>query len=42
MQNGFRLIESKVNFILYWKMKETDEEVDKEIKIVLPEISFSK
>lgn len=41
-QNGFQLFESKVNFILYWKMKEADDEAEKEIKIVLPEVYFSK
>lgn len=41
-QNGYSLIESKVNFILYWKMKEAEDEVEKEIKIVLPELYFER
>ena len=41
-QKGFRLIEAKINMILYWKIKEMDAEAEKEIKIVLPELSFQK
>jgi ATP-dependent DNA helicase RecQ len=36
-QAGYKLTESKINFILYWKGKEENE---KEIKIVLPELYF--
>lgn len=35
---GFEMKEAKVNFIVYWK----DDEQDKEVKIVLPEIQFER
>ena len=41
-KKGFELKESKVNFILYWKMKEAGKEVETEIKIVLPELYFER
>ena len=41
-QKGFEIKESKVNFILYWKMKEADKKVEEEIKIVLPELYFER
>lgn len=37
-QKGFELKEARVNYILYWKKEETNEE----IKIILPEILFEK
>lgn len=37
---GFKLIRSKVNFILYWRNKQDDKA--EEIKIILPEIEFAK
>ncbi|MCK5137651.1 MAG: RecQ family ATP-dependent DNA helicase [Bacteroidales bacterium] len=40
-QNGYRLFESKVNFILYWKKQDDANDV-KEILIILPELVFVK
>jgi ATP-dependent DNA helicase RecQ len=37
-EKGYILSSSKVNFIVYWK----NEEADKEVKIVLPELHFEK
>jgi ATP-dependent DNA helicase RecQ len=37
-KNGYQPVNAKVNFIVYWK----DEEKDKEVKIVLPEMQFEK
>lgn len=37
-KNNYRLKSAKVNFILYWK----NEELDKEVKIVLPELFFER
>lgn len=37
-KKGYLLKEAKVNFIVYWK----DEDMDKEIKIILPEVCFEK
>jgi len=37
-KNGFELKEAKVNFIVYWK----GEDKEQEIKIVLPELHFEK
>ena len=35
---GFRMVEAKVNFIVYWK----DEAKDKESKIILPQLILKK
>jgi len=35
---GYKIKEAKVNFILYWKNEETDNEV----KIILPEVCFER
>jgi ATP-dependent DNA helicase RecQ len=37
-QNGFRLSDAKVNFIVYWK----DEKKEMEVKIILPKITLIK
>jgi ATP-dependent DNA helicase RecQ len=38
VSKGFRIQEAKVNFIVYWK----DEEKEKEMKIILPQLLFKK
>ncbi len=37
---GFKLVKAKVNFILYWKNHE--ENIETEIKIILPELYFER
>lgn len=37
-QKGYRMTEAKANFIVHWFNKKTDQEV----KIILPELSFTK
>ena len=39
---GYRLIESKIRFILLWKNNNEETVEEKEIKIVLPELYFEK
>lgn len=39
-QNSYSLVGSRVNFILYWKMNHAEDDIEKEIKIVLPELYF--
>lgn len=39
---GFRLTQSKVRFILYWVNRNKDTGEEEEIKIVLPELYFQK
>ncbi len=41
-EKGYKVVESKVNFILYWNNKDEMGENDQEIKIVLPELFFEK
>jgi len=37
-ESNYELIRAKINFILYW----FDEEADKEVRIILPELNFKK
>ena len=37
-KSGFELKEAKVNFIVYWKKGDTEQEV----KIILPELYFQR
>ena len=37
-KRGYAISKAKINYVLYWH----DEETDKEIKIVLPEVQFEK
>jgi ATP-dependent DNA helicase RecQ len=37
-QKGFHLIKAKVNFIVYWKKEDTEQET----KIILPELYFER
>ncbi|MBN2172870.1 MAG: ATP-dependent helicase, partial [Bacteroidales bacterium] len=37
-RKGYKLISAKVNFMVYWK----NEETEKEVKIILPELYFEK
>jgi hypothetical protein len=39
---GYKLIESKIRFILYWAYNNEESGVSREIKIVLPELYFKK
>lgn len=39
---GYKLIESKIRFILLWKNSNGNNDKEKEIKIVLPELCFGK
>ena len=41
-KQGYRLVESKIRFILYWRNHNEIVENEKEIKIVLPELYFEK
>ncbi len=41
-RQGYQLIKSKVRFILFWKYKDVKTDDEKEVKIVLPELSFEK
>jgi len=39
---GFQLVQSKIRFILLWKINKENTDYQKEIKIVLPELHFEK
>jgi ATP-dependent DNA helicase RecQ len=41
-KQGYHLIESKIRFILLWSYKNENNDEEREIKIVLPELCFAK
>jgi ATP-dependent DNA helicase RecQ len=41
-KKGYRLIDAKVRFLVFWKNKNENSDVEKEVKIVLPELYFEK